>query len=106
MEEIKGDNNVNSVVLRNLETDDKEELATVGVLIEIGNIPVSESFKDLLETNAWNEIVVDEDQATSVPGIFAAGDVTSVKRKQIIIAAAAGANAALAINEYLNKQSL
>ncbi|NLK02346.1 MAG: FAD-dependent oxidoreductase [Clostridiaceae bacterium] len=103
VEEIKGDNRVTEVVIRHLESDRLEIVPASGVLIEIGNKPASAPFQDLVDCNQWHEIIVDANQATNVPGIFAAGDVTSVRQKQIIIAAAAGANAGLAINEYLNQ---
>ncbi|MDI9461637.1 MAG: NAD(P)/FAD-dependent oxidoreductase [Saccharofermentanales bacterium] len=103
VEEIKGDKKVTATVVRHLESNRLETLPTAGVVIEIGKNPASAPFRDLVDCNEWHEIVVDSNQATSVPGIFAAGDVTSVRQKQIIIAAGAGANAGLAINEYLNQ---
>jgi len=57
--------------------------------------------RDVVPLNAAGEIIVDENCRTSVPGIFAAGDVTSVAGKQIIIAAGDGAKAALSAHDYL-----
>jgi alkyl hydroperoxide reductase subunit F len=73
------------------------------MFVEIGTIPNSYLLKDLVELNERNEVIVDEFQMTSEKGIFAAGDVTNQEDKQIIIAAAEGAKAALAITKYLNK---
>lgn len=75
-------------------------LSTDGVLVEIGYVPNSQ-FIDV-EKNERGEIVVDHHHMTSIPGIFAAGDVTTEPYKQIVVAASEGAKAALAINEYIN----
>jgi alkyl hydroperoxide reductase subunit F len=83
------------------ETGTEEEIAVDGVFAEIGHEPNIEAVRGLVRTNAGNEIVVDENCHTSVPGIFAAGDVTSIHGKQIIIAAGEGAKAALEAHAYL-----
>ena len=76
-------------------------LALDGVFIEIGWLPNTDMVAELVELNGKKEIVVDINGKTSVPGVFAAGDVTSVKSKQIIIAAGDGAKAALEAFDYL-----
>jgi NADH-dependent peroxiredoxin subunit F len=73
-----------------------------GVMIHIGNIPNS-SFAEQLARTATGEIIVDQRCATSVSGIFAAGDVTNIPYKQIVIAAGQGVTAALSAIEYLNR---
>ncbi len=75
-----------------------------GVFIEVGLFPNSEFALDLLETNVVGEIAVDKHGATGVRGVFAAGDVTDNRDKQIVVAAGEGARAALAAFEYLVKQ--
>jgi len=75
-----------------------------GVLIEVGLAPNSGFVLDLVETNQRGEIRVDRDGDTGVNGIFAAGDVTDIRFKQIIISAGAGAHAALAASDYLMRQ--
>lgn len=77
---------------------------TQGVFIEIGLIPVSD-FINLVEKNKWNEIVVDKSNATSVPGIWAAGDVTDVTEKQIAVAVGEGSKASLQIIKFLQSSS-
>jgi alkyl hydroperoxide reductase subunit F len=72
-----------------------------GVFVEIGWIPNTEYLDGFLDLNSQKEIVIDLDCHTSRPGIFAAGDVTAVKGKQIIIAAGQGAQAALEAYEYV-----
>ncbi|MBI4974362.1 MAG: FAD-dependent oxidoreductase [Candidatus Omnitrophica bacterium] len=83
--------------------DGKEELLPVeGVFVEIGLIPNSGVAKDV-EKNEWGEIKVNSYNETNVPGIFAAGDVTDVPEKQIVIAAGEGSKASLSVFKYLNK---
>jgi len=74
-----------------------------GAFIEIGWMPNTELLEGFVKLNEKKEIIVDCNGQTSVPGIFAAGDVTSVKNKQIIIASGDGAKAALEAYEYLMK---
>lgn len=83
-------------------TNNKERMIEAdGLFIEIGTIPNSTFLGNLVELNASKEIIVDKNQMTSVEGIFAAGDITSQPYKQIIISAAEGAKAALAVADYL-----
>lgn len=80
--------------------DRVRELGVEGIFVEIGLIPSSE-FIDFVAKNSIGEIMVDCASATSVPGVFAAGDVTNVPEKQIVIAAGEGAKAALLAARYL-----
>lgn len=66
-----------------------------GVFVQIGLAPNSEAFKNVVEVNRFGEIVIDERTRTNIPGIYAAGDVTTVPYKQIIISMGEGAKAAL-----------
>jgi alkyl hydroperoxide reductase subunit F len=80
------------------------ELAQVdleGVFVQIGLVPNTEWLKGTLELSRHGEIVVDAKGQTSLPGVFAAGDATTVPFKQIIIAAGDGAKAALGAFEHL-----
>ncbi|HOX34554.1 MAG TPA: FAD-dependent oxidoreductase [Methanoregulaceae archaeon] len=91
---LKGDTFLTGAII----TDKEGREQTIdldGIFVEIGWIPNTEFLGDFLELNDLKEIIVDQDCHTSMPGIFAAGDVTSVKGKQIIIAAGHGAQAAL-----------
>jgi alkyl hydroperoxide reductase subunit F len=87
--------------IRQKDSGEEEELAVDGVFAEIGHEPNVDAVRDLLAINDQGEIVVDENCHTNVPGIYAAGDVTSIKGKQIIIAAGEGAKAALEAQAYL-----
>ena len=79
-----------------------EDLAVQGVFIEIGSVPVSDFAKNV-EKNKAGEITVNCKCETNITGIFAAGDVTDVPAKQIIVACGEGAKAALSAFEYLSK---
>ena len=71
------------------------------MFVQIGLVPNTEWLKGTLELSRHGEIVVDPKGATSIPGVFAAGDVTTVPFKQIIIAAGDGAKAALGAFDHL-----
>lgn len=88
--------------LRILKADRTEETLSVsGVFVEIGYEP-SLGFDRLTDKNEKGEIKVDQNLQTSVPGIFAAGDINDAWGEQIIIAAGEGAKAAMAVSNYLN----
>lgn len=101
---INGDQSVKGITLRSMETGEQKEVAVQGVFIEIGTIPASDFVRGFLELNENNEIVVDCNCNTSVPGAFAAGDITNIHDKQVIVAAGEGAKAALGAYKYLLKQ--
>lgn len=101
VKEILGEENVKSVIIENTDSHDTSEVITDGVFVEIGLDPNSSFAKGVVEMNKYGEIVVDCACRTSVDGIFAAGDVTTVPFKQIIIAGGEGAKAALSVCEYL-----
>jgi alkyl hydroperoxide reductase subunit F len=100
--EIKGDRFVNAIVVER--NGAKETLEVQGVFIEIGYVPNSGLVKGLVDLNERGEIVVDDKCRTSVEGLFAAGDVTNVPYKQIIVAAGEGSKAALSAYEYLQRK--
>lgn len=85
--------------VRNLDTEELTHEELNGVFVQIGLQPNSEIFKEVLDLNARGEIVIDGRNHTSVPGIYAAGDVSSVPFKQIMIAMGEGAKAALSAFE-------
>jgi len=103
--EIKGDSRVKGIKIRDLKSKQERELEVGGIFIEIGLIPNSELVKELVTLNHLGEIEVNCGNETGVPGFFAAGDVTSVPDKQIVIAAGEGAKAALQAHRYLQRLS-
>jgi len=82
-------------------TNAEHSVALSGVFVQIGLVPNSDPVKDLVELTKFGEVVTNRKGETSVPGIFAAGDVSDVAFKQIIIAMGSGATAALGAFEYL-----
>jgi alkyl hydroperoxide reductase subunit AhpF len=99
---IKGERKVESVEFMNMITKEVSSLEVRGVVVEIGLEPsIGFELPKELVLNEKNEIDVDQNCNTSIPGLFAAGDVTDVRWKQIIIAAGEGAKAALSAYDYL-----
>jgi alkyl hydroperoxide reductase subunit F len=100
--EITGaDGKVNGLSYTDRASGTVQHIALEGVFVQIGLVPNTEWLKGTLELSRHGEIVVDARGATSLPGVFAAGDVTTVPFKQIIIAAGDGAKAALGAFDHL-----
>jgi alkyl hydroperoxide reductase subunit F len=102
--EIHGEDRVEGLTVKNLETEETHRLDVEGVFIEVGLFPNTDFVLDLVETNERGEIKVDRHGRTGVRGCFAAGDATDIHDKQVVISAGQGASAALAAFEYLAKQ--
>lgn len=101
--EIAGTDRVESITVRDLQSKKIEELAAGGIFIEIGLIPNSDLARDVVNRNRAGEIEINCANETNVAGLFAAGDVTNVPEKQIVIAAGEGAKASLAAHRYLQR---
>ncbi len=100
--ELKGENNhLTTVVTKNTQTGETQELHIPGVFVFIGLSPNSGPFKDIAKVDAQGFIMTGIDFQTSTEGIFAAGDVRAGSTKQLVSAAGEGAAAALAIREHL-----
>lgn len=100
--EVLGDGKeVTGLKWENREDGSVQTLPVRGIFVQIGLLPCTEFLGGLLEKTRMGEIIVDAKGATSVPGIFAAGDATNVPYKQIVIAAGDGAKAALSAFEHL-----
>ncbi|MFB3896552.1 MAG: NAD(P)/FAD-dependent oxidoreductase [bacterium] len=102
--QINGVNEVSGIKLKSLKDNTEKEIKVTGVFIEIGLEPNSELVAHLVALNQGKEIIVDAKCNTNIPGLFAAGDVTNVPDKQIIIAAGEGSKSALSAYEYLLQQ--
>ena len=104
--EITGDGQkVNGLSYTDRATGQSHHVELAGVFVQIGLVPNTEFLKGTLELSRFGEIMVDAKCHTSVPGVFAAGDVTTVPYKQIVIAAGEGAKAALSAFDYLIRTS-
>jgi alkyl hydroperoxide reductase subunit F len=99
--EFLGDSDLTGVRLEPVGSGASEVLPVDGAFLELGLIPNSGPVASLVPLNSRGEIPANHDQTTTVPGFFAAGDVTDEPEKQIVVAAAAGAKAGLAAHQYL-----
>ncbi|WP_040477166.1 FAD-dependent oxidoreductase [Halanaerobium saccharolyticum] len=102
VDQIIGEDKLESIIIKDVIDDKSEELDINGLFIEIGLIANSDFAQNILKTNKQKEILINEKNETGVEGIWAAGDVTDIIDKQIIISAAEGAKAALRVNQYLD----
>ncbi len=103
--EITGDQTVNGLVFKDRATGELHKVELEGVFVQIGLVPNTDWLKGVVELSKHGEIIVDAKGQTSVPGVFAAGDATTVPFKQIIIAAGDGAKAALGAFDHLIRTS-
>jgi len=99
--EIIGGDSVSGIKLE--QNNDQKIINVDGVFVEIGFVSNTSFVNGLVELNECGEIVVDKNNMTSVPGIFAAGDVTDVQGKQLVISAGEGAKALLSVVNYLQR---
>ncbi|MCL1113430.1 MULTISPECIES: alkyl hydroperoxide reductase subunit F [Shewanella] len=104
--EVKGDGTrVSSLVYTDRATGESKEVILAGIFVQIGLVPNTEWLKGVVDMTPRGEIIVDERGQTSIPGVFAAGDVTNTPYKQIIIAMGSGATASLGAFDYLIRHS-
>lgn len=101
---IEGDGRVTGLTYSDRSTGNSQTLAVDGVFVQIGLIPNTDWLGDCLDMNEHGEIVVDDNGATSLPNVFAAGDCTNSAYKQIIISMGSGATAALGAFDTLARQ--
>ena len=101
--EFIGQETLSGIRIEALDGSTRQDLPVEGVFLEIGLLPNSTALKALVPLNGQGEVPVRRDQSTEVPGLFAAGDVTDEPEKQIVVAAGAGAKAALSAYRYLQE---
>jgi NADH-dependent peroxiredoxin subunit F len=99
--EITGTDKVNGITYIDRATEEEHHIELQGVFVQIGLVPNTDWLRDTVECNRFGEIIVDKHGATSVPGVFAAGDCTDSAYKQIIISMGSGATAGLGAFDYL-----
>lgn len=99
--EIRGTEQVQGLAVENVKTGETKELAVDGVFVAVGIIPNTEEFGSLVKLNESGYIEAGEDCASDIPGIFAAGDIRTKQLRQIVTAAADGANAVDSAQKYL-----
>ncbi|MHB8337769.1 MAG: NAD(P)/FAD-dependent oxidoreductase [Ignavibacteriaceae bacterium] len=106
IKEFIGENSLEKVIIENLNTLEISEMNIEGVFIFIGYQPNTESLKGIITLNDKNEIIVNENYETNIPGVFAAGDSIQKKYRQITTAVADGTIAALSAIEYINSTKI
>lgn len=102
VEEIVGDDAVTGVVLKDVQTNTTSKIDADGVFIAVGIIPNSNEFTGKLAVNNEGYIVAGEDCRTSIPGVYAAGDVREKQLRQIVTAVADGANAVTGAQKFIS----
>jgi NADH-dependent peroxiredoxin subunit F len=104
--EVKGDGQkVTGLVYKDRTTEELHSVELEGIFVQIGLLPNSDWLKGTVELNRFGEIIVDAKGATNIPGVFAAGDVTTVPYKQIVIAMGEGSKASLSAFDHLIRHS-
>ncbi|MBU5591355.1 thioredoxin-disulfide reductase [Clostridium sp. MSJ-4] len=101
VEEAKGDEILEGLVLKNVNTGEISELKVDGCFVFVGYLPITELFKDKIKLNDRGDIITDEEMRCDVPGVFAAGDVREKTLRQVVTAAADGAIAATTAEKYI-----
>ncbi|PLS03704.1 alkyl hydroperoxide reductase subunit F [Neobacillus cucumis] len=99
--EITGTDKVNGITYMDRDTQEEHHVELQGVFVQIGLVPNTDWLEGTVERTRMGEIIVDQHGATSVPGVYAAGDCTNSPYKQIIISMGSGATAALGAFDYL-----
>ncbi|WP_026488923.1 thioredoxin-disulfide reductase [Butyrivibrio sp. XBB1001] len=101
VKEIKGEDKVNQLVIENVKTKEVSNVDVDGIFVAIGIRPSTDLVDGLVELDGQGYVVAGEDGATSVPGIFVAGDSRKKRLRQIVTAVADGANAVTAVQDFL-----
>ncbi|MCP8308524.1 MAG: FAD-dependent oxidoreductase [archaeon] len=102
--EIKGEDKIESVVLKDLWTQKIREIKLDGIFVELGYVVKTDFIRDFVKLDVAGKIIVDKSCSTSRLGIFAAGDITDTQSKQIIISAGEGAMAAISAFKYIHRR--
>ena len=103
IDEIKGNQKVNQITVKNLKTNQKETLEAGGVFVAIGHEPNTKLFKGQIELDDQGYIILKNSTKTSVEGVFAAGDVHDRRYRQAVTAAGFGCMAAIDVDKYLSE---
>jgi len=104
-EKIEGEGLVEGMQIKGLKTGESKKLDVTGVFIEIGLVPNSDAVSKLIKLNKLGEVPVNCSCETEIPGLYAAGDVTDIPEKQILVAAGEGAKATLQAHRYLQRRA-
>ena len=103
IEEINGNEKVQHVILKDIQSNEKTKLEVGGVFVAIGHEPNTKLFQDQMELDGQGYVVLKDHTETSVPGVFAAGDVHDHRYRQAVTAAGYGCMAAIDVDKYLTE---
>ncbi|PTD96593.1 alkyl hydroperoxide reductase subunit F [Pseudothauera lacus] len=103
--EVTGGEKVNGLLYKDRVSGEEKRIELEGIFVQIGLLPNTDFLKGTVELSRFGEIIVDAKGQTNVPGVFAAGDCTTVPYKQIIIAMGEGAKASLSAFDHLIRSS-
>lgn len=92
---------ITGVKLKNVKNGEEQEIACDGVFVSVGRVPATRMIETQIALDENGYIIADESTKTNLPGVFAVGDIRTKALRQIVTAAADGANAAYAVEEYL-----
>lgn len=106
VDEVLGEAKVSGVRVRNVKTGEKEVISTDGIFVYIGLVPATRLLQGQVELDEAGYVIADSHQRTSVPGVFAAGDVQNPDFRQCVVAAGSGAMAAMEAERYLSANPL
>lgn len=101
--EIGGSDTVTGIHIKDVKDETEDSIEINGIFIAVGNKPNSEIFNEVVASDESKYIIADESCKTNIKGVFAAGDVRTKHLRQVITAAADGANAVLGVEQYLNE---
>lgn len=104
--EVLGQEKLRSVVIENIGTKETKKIDVDGIFLGIGYQIEPDLIKNLVNLNKMNEIIIDENCNTSCPGIFAAGDLTTVPYKQTVVSAGEGAKAGISVYSYISGKKM
>ena len=104
--EILSDGRVTGVKVKNLKDGSEREVDFSGLFVSIGRKPATDFLQGVLELDSYGYVVADETTRTSVPGVFAVGDVRTKALRQVVTAVADGATAIHYAEEYLSERGL
>ena len=102
--QIKGDQKVQQVILKNTKTGEETSIDLAGVFVAIGHEPNTSLFKNQLDLDENGYIILNKNTQTSVDGVFSAGDVHDHRYRQAVTAAGYGCMAAIDVDKYLSEQ--
>nr|WP_273702406.1 thioredoxin-disulfide reductase [Tepidanaerobacter syntrophicus] len=101
VDEIRGKDTVNELVVKNVKTGELESISVDGIFVAIGQTPLTDFVKDIISLDNQGYIITNEHMMTNVPGIFAAGDIRQKSLRQVITAASDGAVAAVEAGRFI-----